>query len=622
MKKIILILMLSLTALVAIDFTMTKQGLFTETNMQPTPEPVSSPEAELSSAPTPAPTTESIATDADISNIQTGNISYNSVKVTWDGNPNAQTWVYVHEPYNTTGSKHNATDNQFTYSSLGAGITFTVYAQGVESDVILKKNFTTKQDSISPVLSSQPSLALSLTPKPSSQSSMTPASKPSSYLEPIDLPKCDANNTEVQFIRSNADWKMINSSSKRIFCVSPGDYRSLGQINLKVSGTAEKRRYIVLNNGNDLHPAQLSPSKRANFAFILEGADYWVIDRCSAFDVTYPYYTFRLNKGSSHNIINRMYTSNTVNPFWIRKNSNYNTIQNSMFDGKSFANYNSELGGVLMEDWDDNTYILGNKFINNEFINMNGIRLGDKESRNNYFDGTIIDGNLQEYNENIRCDCGAAKTLNPDGDCMFTEAVFVSCKGGSSSASAPIIISNNVSYGGRKSRSIGEIGHGGNTVNAYMGADFLHIYNNVFFDSTGGISIADAYGQPWGTQGAKIYDNILIDCGDYTGNSLKAPLRMYDAKDGNIQNNLIINPVGAYWAKVGNNVSGSVFGNNDIVNIGSSTFKSGGGGWSSPSNNFYNTTTEAGYTKDFTFTKYKFTNNPETVTIPNVLKPN
>lgn len=443
----------------------------------------------------------------------------------------------------------------------------------------------------------------------------------SSYLEPVNLPACDANNPEVQFIRNNADWSTINSSSKRIFCVSPGDYRSKGQIAITRSGTENSRRYIVLNNGNDAHPAQLNENELANFHFNLD-ADYWVIDRQSSFNINSGYHVNIFDKGASNNIINRLYTTDTINPIRIRDNANYNTIQNSMFDGLSDTGYDSELGAIYMEDWEDNNYIYGTKIINNEFINLNAIRLAGKEDNNHYYNNTIIDGNVNEYNEDIRCDCGAATELNPKGDCIFTEGFLVGIKGGSNNESEPIIISNNVAYGIRKSRTIGEIGAAGNPIMAYMGAGYLYVFNNVFFDSTGGITIADSYGKAWGTLGANIHNNVLVDCGGYDGNDLVAPLRMYDAKDGTIQNNLIINPVGTYWAKVGDNTSGSVFGDNDIVNVGSTTFLSGGSGWSYIDDNFYSTSTEAGYTEDFTFTVDKFKNNPRTITLENVLKSN
>ncbi len=457
-------------------------------------------------------------------------------------------------------------------------------------------------------------------PTPVPTPPVTVAGGTSSYLETVNLPACDAGNPEVHFINNKSDWSQINNGSKHIFCVSPGDYRSLGQIKLTVSGTTNKKRYIVLNNGNNTHPAQLNENELANFALEVN-SDYWVIDRPYSYDIS-GYFVSVIEQGSSNNIINRWYTTNTTNPLWIRGDANNNTIQNSMFNGKSRSGYDSELGGIIMEDWDKVTNIHGTKIINNEFINMNAVRLGDKEDNTHYFNNTIIDGNVNEYNDDRRSDCGAATKLNPDGDCSITEDFLVVLKGGSSNINEPVIVSNNVAYGIRKSREIGEIGFGGDCITSYMGVDHVQIHNNVFFDSTGGITVADSYGQPWGTLNHDIHTNVLKDCGGYFGNDLVAPLRMYDAKDANIQNNLIINPVGTYWAKVGDNVSGSIFGNNDVVNVGSTTLLAYGSGWTQEKNNFYSTSIEAGYTEDFTFTVYKFTNTPRVITLENVLKPN
>ena len=136
-----------------------------------------------------------------------------------------------------------------------------------------------------------------------------------------------------------------------------------------------------------------------------------------------------------------------------------------------------------MEDWSTVTNIHGTKIINNEFINMNAVRLGDKEEQTHYFNNTIIDGNINEYNEDIRSDCGEATELNPKGDCLYTEGFIVGIKGGSSDVNEPVIITNNVAYGMRNSRILGnEIGNAGDGITAYMGADHLFIHNNVFFD--------------------------------------------------------------------------------------------------------------------------------------------
>jgi len=452
----------------------------------------------------------------------------------------------------------------------------------------------------------------------------TDSGKTNPYLEPVNLPECDANNPEVQFIRSNADWSKINSSSKRIFCVSPGDYRSLRNIKLTVSGTAKKRRYIILNNGNDTHPGKLDKNQLANFALDLEGASYWTIDRASAFDVTSSH-VFVIGKNSTHNIINRLYTTNTTSPTWLRDGANYNTFQNCFFDGLSNTGYDLDTSAIYLEDWNAVTNIHGTKIINNEFKNIKGIKLASKEDRVAYYDDTIINRNINSYTDKIRCNCYPPISLDPNGECMITEGSLVSFKGGSSNENNPIIVSNNIMYGARKSRVEGSIGSNGDGILAYMGSAYLHIYGNVIFDSQNGITLADSYDRPYGTYKAQIHDNIIVDSGETRGDNNYASLRISQAKDANIHNNLIKDPRGSYWAKCHYNFEDNFFGNNTVINPAGKTLLSTPNKYpieGLPTDKIYNTADEAGYTEDFTFTTDNFTNSPRVITLKNVVKAN
>ncbi len=282
-----------------------------------------------------------------------------------------ETWVYVHEPYNTTGTKHNATNNQYTYASLSSGITFTVYVQGKGSSSILQQDFTTGPNTVTPELTPAPEPSPVPTPIPTPEISPLPnPSQTSSYLEPVILPTCDINNPEVQFIQSKDDWKHINDNHKRIFCVSPGDYRSLNNIKLTVSGTAEKRRYIMLNNGNNTHPAKLPIHELSNFSIHLQNADYWIIDRASAIDTPNISHNFLVDRGSSNNIFNKIFTQNVFHTMWIRHQAHNNTIQNSRFDGITQKGAEADLSTINIIDWDVSVEMLGTKVINNEFVNV------------------------------------------------------------------------------------------------------------------------------------------------------------------------------------------------------------------------------------------------------------
>lgn len=373
-----------------------------------------------------------------------------------------------------------------------------------------------------------------------------------------------------------------------------------------------------MNNGNNIHPGKLDKIKLANYALNLKSVSYWTIDRAAAFDVTYEH-VYIIGKSSTHNIFNRMYFTNTTNPIRLRNKAHYNTIQNCYFNGLSFSAYNIELGAIYLEDWEDVNNIHGTKIINNEFINLNAIRLMDKSNRIHYYNGTIIDGNINEYNDNIRSDCGAATNFNPNGNCVFTEAFLAGLKAGSSNENEPIIISNNIVFGAKKSRTIGQIGATGDGILVYMGAAYVHIYNNVIFDSDNGITIADSYNRPYGTLKAQIYDNIIVN----SGKGEYSSLRIAQTKESSIYDNLIKDPKGTYTYKCYYNHQGNFFGNNTVINPDGRTLL--GTPNNAPikgleTNKIYNTPEEAGYIKDYSFTIGKYTNSPRIITIPNVLK--
>ncbi len=100
-------------------------------------------------------------------------------------------------------------------------------------------------------------------------------------------------------------------------------------------------------------------------------------------------------------------------------------------------------------------------------------------------------------------------------------------------------------------------------------------------------------------------------------------IRVHDSKEASIYDNLIINPKGDYWGRVDYNQGGNYFGNNTVINPDGRTLKNNPNTYSIEgidTNKLYDTANEAGYTEDFTFIKYKFTINPVTVILENVLK--
>ena len=450
----------------------------------------------------------------------------------------------------------------------------------------------------------------------------------SSYLEPINLPKCDASNPEVQFIKNKSDWSTINSSSKRIFCVSPGDYRSLGNIVITASGTPQKRRYIVLNNGNNTHPGKLSKSQLANYALDLRAASYWVIDRAASFDANHSH-SFKINRGSTHNIFNRLFTQNVYHTMWIRNNANGNTIQNSRFDGVNTKGAIADLATInLIDNMAKSTTIKNTKVINNEFVNVKPFRIAKPPLTNalsNHTaprqhvnaEGTIFDSNTVEYSKKIRTDCNGR--LDPRGDCSQVET-GLGVKAGSDNPDNPVIYSNNHIWGFRTvDPTIPNLSGMGVGIVVYMGAKHVKIRNNVLFDGAQGIMIADKYDAVYGTENIEVTGNLLYDLGKRDRAWAAAPITISQALNATIKNNLIISSTGR-WANIWSNKN-LYFGNNTIIDpdqtdvlLNKYTPKG------MATNKIYSTAAKAGYVKSYMFIADKFTNSPRKLILNNAVK--
>ena len=78
-----------------------------------------------------------------VTNVKISNIYENGITVTWDGSEKVKTWLYVYEPYNKFGSKHDVKGNKYVYDDLGPGLKFTLYVQGENEEEIIKKDFNT-----------------------------------------------------------------------------------------------------------------------------------------------------------------------------------------------------------------------------------------------------------------------------------------------------------------------------------------------------------------------------------------------------------------------------------------------------------------------------------------------
>lgn len=461
------------------------------------------------------------------------------------------------------------------------------------------------------------------TTTPSITPSPAPSTEPETsnpYLEPVNLPKCDANNPEVQFIRNNADWSKINSS-KRIFCVSPGDYRSLGSIKLTTSGTATKRRYIVLNNGNDTHPGKLNTDELAIFDLLIDGADYWTIDRYYANRAggadTQGGYNVRFKNGASYNIFNRGYMTH-FGSLIIFDLCHNNTVQNSRFSEQNDPGYD---GGVAVQiaAWGAKFGQIHNtKVINNEFYNCND---GFQIVRRPLNDGT---GKYQDFN--------AEGTILDSNkfykDVPYMENAF-DLQAGSKNQSNPIIISNNIMEGYKRHPDYvpGPYPAGQSAIMLHYEPHYVRIYDNVFFDCAKSIDTGagtQSFGFPYAVSESKIYNNIMASCGDKKYGL--HPIHASSIRNADFHDNYIINPRNKV-AYLHSNKTNSFFRNTKVVNPFNGViefFVRDGFQNDAQFTTSMGTTVEvdgSAYT-DFVYIRDAFTNSPQTITYAKILDPN
>ena len=445
-------------------------------------------------------------------------------------------------------------------------------------------------------------------------------STPSTYLETVNIPACDASNPEVHFINNNSDWSKINDSSKRIFCVSPGDYTSLGNIRITRSGTDAKRRYIVLNNGNDTHPGKLNKNQLANFALDFNNASFWIIDRASSID-NGATYAFRLRTGSSNNIFNRIFTNNIITSIAINADANDNTIQNSRFQNMTHSGRIYDNPAISFFEWSADSWSIKNtKIINNEIVNANdGMQIvlakkSDGDYQEGNAEGTIIDGNDIYIDSNIYTN-GNGK-YDPNGSYAYAENAL-DIKAGSTNVSNPMIITNNHFWGFRKADSTDSyLSDPGHAFVIHYGIGNTKFNDNVIFDAPSGIVAADKQNSKWSMYDGEIKRNIIQDCGSTSNYALQ----ITESNNISITDNVIVNARNSYL-RLSTNGSGMIVTNNIGINSpDNQVLTNNTGGIYKDNSNEYTTGEAAGHTNDYTFTTDKYTNNPKVITLPNTVK--
>lgn len=224
------------------------------------------------------------------------------------------------------------------------------------------------------------------------------------YEKVISLPDCNASNSEVKIIQSDADWKEINNTKFRVFCVRPGDYSGAGLITITESGTSTSNRYLILSKENDTGkmPWEVASNERATLAAILfNGAGHWVVDRLA---VTNPNNKLAGNKlldvkSKSHDLIfnGLLLEKNNDILFRITEGGKDITLQNSVLrDPKLINNKANSCIYIAIRDSDGPT--IRSRIVNNEIYNCpeDGIQINSNTKKTapaHGLDGIIVENN-------------------------------------------------------------------------------------------------------------------------------------------------------------------------------------------------------------------------------------
>ena len=452
------------------------------------------------------------------------------------------------------------------------------------------------------------------------------AATTSKYLEEVTLPECDANNPEVQFIKTNTDWSTINNSSKRIFCVSPGDYRGAGKISLSAKGTSSSRRYIILNDGRETHPGKLQTSEQANVWLSFDGGgSYWTIDRMSAININSSsasvgqVYAFR--NGATNNILNKLNFDDFIVAVSIYHLCHNNTIQKCRVSNQKLSARKSDKPALNVATAGvNNCQVHNTKFIQNEIHNtLDGIQLVIVNVTGTNYEGTIIDSNKIWQTSDIYYSTGYGTTLDPNGMYSWSENAL-DFKAASDNSSNPVIVTNNYMWGWRKQCASDGGGDPGTCVTIHNRMNNFIFENNIMFDSYSALESISP------TNSMSIKNNIMYNCDKQPDTYNRDGVYLYYATNLKFENNTVINNNRGNGINLANNNSGLTFKNNLMINnnnVTGSTADVSGNYYYATSTSKYSGTEGGGATNanmgDLTFSYDIYTSNPKQKTLIGVL---
>ncbi len=347
---------------------------------------------------------------------------------------------------------------------------------------------------------------------PDPDAGMDASTPPSTGLSPhtIDVGTWDCEASDAVIIDSVDDFRAINNSDIRVFCVRPGDYRGAGEINITASGSEATPRILALYDGERTHPIDLETAEQAvlqNFWF--DGGDWWILDRLT-FQMEGSSRGNWLRNGATHNVVNMMVANNYQNTaFGVTNGSHANTLQNSVIRNGP-RGVGDRVAAILAAEYRSSTTIHDSMFLNNEIYDgtdaiqlmLSDLALSQTDIVSD-FAGTIIDNNDLYATPDSQIPCH-----DNSGTCSWYEN-GLDIKAGSLDPGRPVEVVNNRIWGWRRTNSERSNGSSswGSAVVIHQSAAYVNMRDNIVFASSRGISLLPVLGAGRNT----ISDNYVAD---------------------------------------------------------------------------------------------------------------
>lgn len=310
------------------------------------------------------------------------------------------------------------------------------------------------------------------------------------YEVPVTLPACD-DDPSVAIVREPEDWDALNEPSKRVFCVTPGNYQVRGFMDVTASGTEGQPRVIRYYDPNspksDSHPVHQAEEARAVVAgFDFDNADWWVISGI----------TLRATKDASQTLLILRDTRETA-----EDGGSHVVLDRLLVEGGGGGAGQiliSEEGNVLQNsvvrnthlepNWDQHCVVVARslggvckdvRIVNNEIYDCGGDSI-QVHGGGGVRGLSVIENNDFYITEALYRDCDRAD------QCACAENALDLKNGGQSDA--PLLIAHNRGWGFRPTLTrCSSTGSGGEAVVIHQDAQYLLMRGNVLFDSPGGI---------------------------------------------------------------------------------------------------------------------------------------